>query len=308
VFENVDQVANWLIETWKSLQPKDEITWIVSALSFLLAGMSFVYTIYSKRRDASVAARNDLHSCISKISEGRAEKDTKIRELGNEYNSLANMALRTAINDKIKLYLSKAVLLTTTYKRLDVTSFENVLLGAALFDEGKSRQSLRFYRRAVWASTDDADKAVALRVYGRALIEAGHPIFGRWRMLKAAKLFSALSKTRGYNEGRMNYECADTYSRLVAMQLQCNYRKNVSDDNGKFEESIRGIRDHTSREAMKQLFERYNIAITGSGPVTADAPELGEPPAAPGSSAGRTAIAGPATVTESGGASPGSSV
>src|SRR5262249_58832366 len=138
-------------------------------------------------------------------------------------------------------------------------------------DEGKYRTSLQFYKRAVETSADAADKAAALRVYGRSLIASGRPRSGRWRMRKAARLFSALSRKRGYDDDKMNYESADTYARLVRTQLRWNYRKKTRADLADLRRSITRIKDPGARQSMEEALAE----ITGSPhPPAEPAPSL----------------------------------
>jgi hypothetical protein len=278
MLEWLNAAIDWVLATWRELPSKDALSLVVSLCAFVIAFASFAYAIRSKRRDATVAARNDLHSCISEISRLRTEREEKQRELGDRFYAAEHAAMRTNLNDRTKLYLSKAALLTTRYRKLDLTSFENLLLGAAVADEGKYRASLQFYRCAVKASADAVDKAAALRVYGRALIASGRPRSGRWRMRKAARLFSTLSRTRGYDDDKMNYESADTYARLVRTQLRWNYRRKTRADLGDFRRSIARIKDPRARQAMEDALAE----ITGSARTPSEsAPAPPPPPIAP---------------------------
>src|ERR1043166_9185740 len=92
-------LGEWLRETWRQLPSKDAVSLIVSLCSFALAFAGLMYTMRSKRRDATTAARNDLHSCISQISEIRAEREAKQRELGDEFHSAQNVPLRMTLNE-----------------------------------------------------------------------------------------------------------------------------------------------------------------------------------------------------------------
>lgn len=260
MIEWLNAATDWVLEEWRQLPSKDALSLIVSMCSFVIAFASLAYTVRSRRREATAAARNDLHSCISELSKLRTDREEKERQLGDEFYAAEHAPIRASLNDRTKLYLSKAVLLSTKYRKLDLTSFDDLLLGAALADAGKYRTSLQFYRRAVKASADAADKAAALRVYGRALIAAGHPRSGRWRMRKAAKLFSALSRKRGYDEDDMNYESADTYARLVQTQMRWNYRNKTRTDLIDFNRSISKIKDRARRHSMEEVF----VGITGT--------------------------------------------
>jgi tetratricopeptide (TPR) repeat protein len=271
MIEWLNEAIDWVFTTWRQLQSKDALSLIVSLCSFVIAAAGFIYTVRSKRRDANTAARNDMHSCISEISKIRTEREEKQRELGDEYLASENVRMRTIFNDKTKLFLSKAVLLSTRYRRLDISSFESLLLGAALADEGKYRASLQFYKRAVTTSADSADKAAALRVYGRALIASGYPRWGRWRMRQAAKLFSALSSKRGYDDDKMNYEAADTYARLVRTQLRWNYRKKTAADLIDLRRAIANIRDPRHRQSMQSELDEITRSAAPPAATVPDA-------------------------------------
>lgn len=273
-----------VLTTWRQLPSKDAVSLIVSLCSFALAFAGLVYTVRSKRRDATTAARNDLHSCISEIAKTRAEREAKERELGDRFYSAASVPLRTNFNARTNLFLSKAVLLSTRYTRLDLSSFESLLLGAALSDQGKYDASLRFYRRAVKTSPDPFDKATALRVYGRALVAAGHPRRGRWNMRRAAKLFSALSRTRGYDDDKMRYEAADTYARLVQIQMRWNYRNKTAADLEDFRRSTAAIRDPRHRQSMEEVLRditRPAPAPAAAAPAPPPEPTTIAPPPEP---------------------------
>ena len=278
MIEWFNTLVDWVAAGWGELSSKDALAVVVSSCSLVIALASLAYTMRARRRDATTAARNDLHSCISEISKLRTEREEKERQAGDEFYSAENAPMRASLNDRTKLYLSKAVLLTTRYGKLDTTSFENLLLGAALADEGKYRTSLRFYRRAVKTSADAADKAAALRVYGRALIAAGHPRWGRSRMRKAARLFSSLSGKPGYDEDKMNYESADTYARLVQTQLRWNYRSKTRTDLINFNRSISKIKDRGRRQAMEEVFAAITGARrSGAEPAPSLAPAAADP-------------------------------
>ena len=288
-------LIDWILAGWRELSPKDALSVVVSSCALVIALASFGYAIRSKRRDATAAARNDLHSCISEISKLRTEREEKERQVGEEFYSAENAPIRASLNDRAKLYLSKAVLLSTRYSKLDITPFDNMLLGSALADEGKYRTSLRFYRRAVKSSVDVADKAAALRVYGQALIASGHPRRGRWRMRRAARLFSTLSRKRGYDEDKMNYQSADTYARLVQTQLRWNYRSKTRTDLIDFNRSISKIKDRGRRQSMEEVF----AGITGSRrtPPEPSASVAPAPDPAPATSSAAAPIAAAANVT-----------
>jgi tetratricopeptide (TPR) repeat protein len=271
--EWLNAAIDTVLAGWREVPSKGALSLVVSLCAFVVALVTFTYTIRSKRREATTAARNDLHACIWELSKLRTEREEKERELGDKLYSAEHAPTRARFNDKTKLYLSKAVLLSTKYRKVDLSSFESLLLGAALADEGKYRASLQFYQRAVKTSADPADKAAALRVYGRALIASGRPRWGRSCMRQAAKIFAALSRKRGYDDDKMIYESADTYGRLLQTQLRWNYRKKTRADLLDFRRSIAAIKDPHARQSMEELLaEITGLPRPPTDPAPAPAP------------------------------------
>lgn len=277
----------WLLAAWRQLPPNDALSLGISICAVVVALATLGYAIRSRRRDATAAARNDLAACLSELSRLRTEREEKERQLGEAFYAAEHTPVRTSLNERTNLYLSKAALLCTRYRKLDLTSFDNLLLGAALAGEGKYRTSLQFYRRAVRTSADAADRAAALRVYGGALIAAGRPRAGRRRMRKAAKLFSALSRKRGYDDDKMNYESADAYARLIQTQMRWNYRSKTRIDLIDFNRAISQIKDRGRRHAMEEVF----AGITGSRRAPAEAAPMPAPAPAPSPAAAKTTVA-----------------
>jgi tetratricopeptide (TPR) repeat protein len=285
--EWLDTVTQWLLAGWRQLPSPDALGVIVGLCALVVALAAFGYAVRSRRRDAGAAARNDLTSCISELSKLRTEREEKERQLGEAFYTGEHAPIRASLNDRTKLYLSKAVLLSTRYRKLDLTPFDCLLLGATLADEGNYRTSLQFYKRAVETSADAADKATALRVYGRALIAAGYPRSGRRRMRKAAKLFAALGRKRGYDQDKMNYESADTYARLLQTQMRWNYRSRTRADLLDLNRAIRKIKDRGRRQSMEDALD----AIIGSRRAPAEPmptpPPMPSPAPAPGLAAAK---------------------
>ena len=286
MIEWFNALIDWALTLWRQLPSTDAFTVILSACSLLIAFASLVYVISSRRRDATLAARNDLHSCISEIANLRTAREERERELGGQFYSAAHAPMRESLSDRTKLYLSKAVLLSTRYRRIDLSSFESLLLGAALADEGNYRASLQFYQRAVAISADPADEAEALRVYGRALIASGYPRRGRRRMRKAARLFAALSRKRGFDDEKMSYESAATYALLLRTQLRWNYRRKTVIDLADFRRSISRIKDPQARQSLEEALAE----ITGVPRTPAEAPPVPPPAPAPAPSPAVAAV------------------
>jgi hypothetical protein len=61
------QFLDWITAVLQKLEPKDILTLALSSVSLVVAGTAFFYTVFSKRRELAISARNDLHDCIIKL-------------------------------------------------------------------------------------------------------------------------------------------------------------------------------------------------------------------------------------------------
>ena len=195
------QFLDWITALLQKLESKDILTLTLSSSSLVIAGLAFVYTVFSKRRELAISVRNDLHDCILKLSENKVQFESLRRELGDDFRKVQHSRERVALTEQRQLFLARAVYLIERYRRrVDTTSQDFLLIAAALADQGEFSGSLRFYRRSVRYAFDKRMKATALRVFGRALIPSGSAKAGRRKMLQSVALFEKLERV-GYDRG-----------------------------------------------------------------------------------------------------------
>ena len=60
MIEWINAAIDWVLTGWRELPSKDALGLIVSICSFVIALAGLGYTIRSKRREATAAARNEL--------------------------------------------------------------------------------------------------------------------------------------------------------------------------------------------------------------------------------------------------------
>jgi hypothetical protein len=250
----------------QKLEPKDILTLTLSSFSFVVAGAAFCYTVFSKRRELAISARNDLHDCIMKLSENKVQTESLRRELGDRYHKVQHYRERVAFNEQQNLFLARAVYLIEKYRRrLDATSQDFLLIGAALADRGEFSSSLRFYKRSVRNAFDERMKATALRVYGRALIASGSAKAGRRKMLQSVAIFEKLSQRVGYERERMIYEMIDCYQRLIQIETRHKILQHAASDHAIAEQLLEQIQDKGRRETMGELLEALKSEMAALG-------------------------------------------
>ncbi len=262
IMQNLDSITALL----QKLEPKDVLTLIISLFSLVLAGTAFFYTVFSKRRELAISIRNDLHDCILKLSENKVQFASLRRELGGDYHKVQHARERSALVDQRQLFLARAVHLIERYRRrLDVTSQDFLLIGAALADQGEFSGSLRFYKRSVRYALDEKMKGTALRVYGRALIASGSAKAGRRNMLKSVAIFQKLSQRAGYEREGMIYEMIDTYQRLIRIETQHSIMKHAASDLADAEQLFEQIQDKGRREILGELLKARESDLAALG-------------------------------------------
>ena len=188
------------------------------------------------------------------------------RELGTDYSKVQHSSRRIALNDQRQLFLARAVYLIEKYpRRVDSTSHEFLLIGAALADQGEFSGSLRFYKRSVRNAIDARSEATALRVYGRALIASGSARAGRRKMLKSIAAFKKLSQRAGYGREVMIFEMIDTYQRLIRIETQQKILQHAESDLAIAEQLLEQIQDKERRETAGELLKRCGSELAALG-------------------------------------------
>src|SRR5262249_11829711 len=94
------QYLDRIMALLQKLEPKDILTLVVSSFSLVIAGIAFLYTVLSKRRELAISIRNDLHDCILKLSENKLQFDDLRRELGAAYYNVQHARQRSALADQ----------------------------------------------------------------------------------------------------------------------------------------------------------------------------------------------------------------
>ena len=245
------QFLDWITALLQKLEPKDILTLTLSSFSLVIAGIAFVYTVFSKRRELAISVRNDLHDCILKLSENKVQFESLRRELGEDFRKIQHSRERIALTEQRQLFLARAVYLIERYRRrVDATSQDFLLIAAALADQGEFSGSLRFYKRSVRYALDERMKATALRVYGRALIASGSAKAGRRKMLQSVAIFEQLSIRVGYDRELMIYEMIDTYQRLIYIETQQKISQHAASDLAIAKQLFEQIQDKGRRETM----------------------------------------------------------
>jgi tetratricopeptide (TPR) repeat protein len=260
------QVLDGITALLQKLEPKDVLTLMLSLFSLVIAGIAFFYTVFSKRRELAISARNDLHDCILKLSENKVQSESLRRELGEDYRKVQHSRERIALNEQRQLFLARAIYLTEKYRRrLDAGSHEFMLIAAALADQGEFSDSLRFYKKWVRYALQEITKATTLRVYGRALIASGSPKAGRRKMLKSVAIFEKLSQRVGYERERMIYEMIDSYQRLIRIETQHRILQHAASDYAVAEQLLEQLQDKDRRERAGELLKARESELAALG-------------------------------------------
>ena len=260
------EYLDWIAALLQKLEPKDILTLIISLFSLVIAGIAFFYTVLSKRRELAISVRNDLHDCILKLAENKVQFENLRRELGEDYYKAKHSRERIALGEQRQLFLARAVYLIEKYRRrIDSTSQEFLLIGAALADQGEFSGSLRFYKRSVRYALDGRTEATALRVYGRALIASGSAKAGRRKMLKSIAIFKKLSQRAGYEREQMIFEMIDTYQRLIRIETQQKILEHAASDLAIAKQLLEQIQDKGRREILGELLKARESELAALG-------------------------------------------
>jgi tetratricopeptide (TPR) repeat protein len=252
------QYLDWIT----ALEPK-----VLSWFSLFIAGIALVYTVFSKRRELAISVRNDLHDCILKLSENNVQFENLRRELGEDFYKVQHLRERNALIDQ-RYLLARAVYLIERYRhrvRIDSTSLDFLLIGAALADRGEFSGSLRFYKRSVRLAVNERMKGTALRVYGRALIASGSARAGRRKMLKSVAIFEKLSQRVGYEREQMISEIIDTYQRLIRIETQHEILQHATSDLAIAEKWLEQVQDKGRRKTLGEVLKARESELAGLG-------------------------------------------
>lgn len=249
---------------------KDIATLMLSGAALLTSVSVAVYNVRVQRAKKGDDARKSFEEAIQGISKVRQDLDALRHEAGEDFESQKYQFRRIVLGDTRNFFLAKAL------HALNVTSFltssvDNMLIAVALIDSGRHRASVPFYRKAVDTAADEFDRATALRVLGRAHILSGDFAEGRREMLIAASSFRILASDSGFDRHRMLRDEAETYRRLVAVQLIVDRRQHLQSDVARIAE-LCGHLSHTEKMRMEafiadtraELASREAVATSSS--------------------------------------------
>jgi tetratricopeptide (TPR) repeat protein len=175
------------------------------------------------------------------------------------------------------LYLSKALLiLEENEATLSLSDFDYMMLASNLIDLGRTSESVRFYRKSMEIaarSNNAVGHAAARRVYGRALIASGQHEEGREEMLAAVQAYERLSEQGEYDRDRMRDQAAETFRRLIWVELQANQISTASNDLAALEELVAKVREPTKRRPLESGLEELRRTVSALMPTTETASE-----------------------------------
>jgi hypothetical protein len=232
-----------------NMELKDILTLIVS-LAALITSIAVAWSNWwSRSRQLAEDAKKDFSEAIMEIAKVRQDHEELRKDAGEEYDHIKFEPRRVVLADRRTFYLSKA-LQVLTQKQIVVSSFEYLLLAAALIDSARVGDSVEYYQKAYDLAENEHTKASAQRVYGRALIAMGDYGKGRAEMLSAADRFKKLSENERYDRDRMLGEAAETYHRLVIAEIRKMQIGDVEADIDTFRELTKKLQDPSRRNVM----------------------------------------------------------
>lgn len=250
-------------ERWPFIpKDRDVPAFVVSIFALLVSGVTFWYTIKSKRRDTERSARSDFAEIVNSLVDLREKRDTLQRELGSDWGKSKTFETRAALGDKQRSLIARAVSLLDSY-HIDASDIEYILIGASLADDGRYRESLQYYEKAMDVSPSLLARASARRPYGRALILAGHVERGRAELLRAACEFKNLSTAEaGLDTDRMHYLRAHVFRTLIWAQIRVGSKTDLREGYNKADLQHDFSELVASTEAIKHHYDWNDLMDT----------------------------------------------
>ena len=229
------------------LELKDVITIILSFLAFLISIGVAAFNWWSWRKKSLDDARKSLTDSVVAMIAARREREEFRYQSGDEFGNIKTLPYRIALADQRELHLSKALQVLKTYEhKIFPSFFEYMMLAANLIDSGRTADSVRFYENALRLARSNNDhlaSAASRRVYGRAKIASGRYDEGRKDMLTAIDEYQKLAGQRAHDRDRMLEEAAETYRRLIWVEIQADQMAAVDSDLSAMEILVSRITD-----------------------------------------------------------------
>jgi tetratricopeptide (TPR) repeat protein len=283
----ISLIHNWGGSTWPQLgtaplELKDVITIVVSTSAFLISAGVAVFNWWSWRQKNIEEAKKGLTDTLVGMITARQKLEEFRLQSGEKYGDFKSNPYRIALSDQRHLYLSKALQLIHRHEKLlSLSHFDYLMLAANLIDLGRTAESVQFYEKAMHLAKENNDlvgSASARRVYGRAKIASGDYDQGRKEMLAAANEYQALASRRAYDRDRMLAEAAETYQRLIRVEMQADQVSHLRDDLSAMEILTKKVRDPIRVGNLTSALDELRTLIDAPGQRPSQALSLAEPP------------------------------
>jgi tetratricopeptide (TPR) repeat protein len=255
---------------------KDAITLTVSILAFVISAGVAAFNFWSWRNKNVEDAKKALTEAIVGMITTRQKLEEFRISQQEKYGNIESLSYRIALSDQRQLYLSKAQQILDRHERdLTPSYFEYMMLAANLIDVGRTADSVKLYEKSLKlanADNDEVGSAATRRVYGRAQIASGQYGQGRKEMLAAAADYRKLASRRAYDRDRMFDQAAETYRRLIWIEIQSGQMADVADDFIAMEALVEHVKDPVRRRALSSGLDQLRTALGERAPKVVQPP------------------------------------
>ena len=257
---------------------QEPVTLVVSILAFLISVGVAIFNWWSWRQKNLEDAKKALTEAVAGMVTARQKLEEFKVTSKEKYGNFDALGYRIALTDQRRLYLSKALqILHRHEQRLSPSYVEYMLLASNLIDLGNTAESVRLYKKSLALAEADNDQVAAAstrRVYGRAQIASGQYDQGREEMLAAATQFQTLAQQK-YDRDRMLSDAAETYRRLIWVEIQAGEMESVRVDLNTLEKLVEKVKDPVSRRALNSGLNELRTAVDASTPKENQPPLTG---------------------------------
>ena len=254
------------------LETKDIATISLSFAALLTSASVAIYNWRVQVSRQKEEARKVFDESIAGLQTARSDMEALKIELGDKYRTALSRPRRIMINDRRNFYLARA-LASLRHFDSETMSMDNLLIAVALMESGKIAAAVRYYQRSVDLAQDEVERAICLRVFGRARILSGELERGRKQMIVAIEEFLVLTSDARFERSQMRQEAIDTARRLVEASNSVRYDDHLAADLNAYAELAKSAGTQAvsdSKEVIgrvrKQLDQRAEAALTQSAP------------------------------------------
>jgi hypothetical protein len=239
---------------------QSNITLGISIFASALSVTTLLFSMWQWRRKNVDDARKSLTESIAGMITTKQKLEEFRLDTKERYGNIENLSYRIALSDQRQLYLANAMkIIDNRESDISPTYFDYLMLASNLIDIGRVRDSIKYYEKSVELArltSNEVACAAGRRVYGRAQIAAGDYDEGRQEMLAAAKDYLSLAENSSFNQDQMVTEAAETYRRLILVQMQKGYTKKIEDDLIKMQEILHKVKDNSNRDTLLSGFNQ----------------------------------------------------